>query len=48
MKRKIEVELPEEFIREIDQFIESAGFGYADRNEFIRESIRVHYRKMKE
>lgn len=45
---EITIDLPGEFIAEIDQFVETSGFGYDDRNEFIREALRVHHKKMKD
>ena len=44
---EITIDLSDEFIAEIDQFVETSKLCYDDREEFIREAIRTHHRKMK-
>ena len=43
---EIKINLPDEYVDKISDFIENIDPTYENIEEFIRESIRMHYRKM--
>lgn len=45
---EVTIDLHDEFISEIDSFVKTSDMGYENREEFFREAVRVHHKKMKE
>ena len=45
---EITIQFPEEFVNELDRFIDASSLSYENREEFLREAVRVHLRKMKD